>query len=122
MRAKRHSRPYLRRSAGRWSHDGTTGERTAGSLLAALQEVQALATWLERRQELERDVFTRGGPAPLGGVIGDPIKAKSSPSYALAGRISMTRLISSIPGRLSLCGFGHPPGLGNPRSDPDCAG
>ncbi|MEE3503833.1 hypothetical protein [Acidiphilium acidophilum] len=49
-----------------------TAERHATDLrdrLVALQEIQALGAWLEQRPQLGRDVFARGRPEAIGGVI-----------------------------------------------------
>ena len=49
-------------------------ETTAGQLrqrLVRLQEVQALAAWLEARSQLGRDVFARGQPEVLGACFTD---------------------------------------------------
>ena len=49
-------------------------ETSAGQLrerLVRLQEVQALAAWLEARSQLSRDVFARGQPEILGTCLAD---------------------------------------------------
>lgn len=50
-------------------------ERQAGQLrgrLVALQEIQALAAWLDRQPQLGRDVFARGQPGSAAGPAGAP--------------------------------------------------
>ncbi len=52
-------------------------ERRASDLrdrLVALQEIQALAAWLEQRPQLGRDVFARGRSEAIGSVIGGSIE------------------------------------------------
>jgi len=52
-------------------------ERRASDLrdrLVALQEVQALAAWLDQRPQLGRDVFARGRSEAIGSVIGGSIE------------------------------------------------
>jgi Uncharacterized conserved protein len=52
-------------------------ERRATDLrdrLVALQEIQALAAWLDQRPQLGRDVFARGRSEAIGSVIGGSIE------------------------------------------------
>ena len=52
-------------------------ERRASDLrdrLVALQEIQALAAWLDQRPQLGRDVFARGRSEAIGSVIGGSIE------------------------------------------------